>query len=78
MTQGVDRVFALVGDIPDGNPFANGNKAMDHYKAFGADARTTPPPRLHAGTIIPKEVILKTGDTLKSLELIPDRGYLDR
>ena len=78
LTQAVERVFALVGDIPDGNPFANANKAMDHYRAFGADARVTPPPRLHAGTVIPKDVILKTGEALESLDLIPGRGYLDR
>ncbi len=78
LTQAVERVFALVGDIPDGNPFANANKAMDHYRAFGADARATPPPRLHAGTVIPHDVIMETGEALESLDLIPDRGYLDR
>jgi len=78
LTQAVEQVFTLVGDIPDGNPFANANKAMDHYRAFGADGRTALPPRLHAGTVIPKEILLKTGDVLESLDLIPERGYLDR
>jgi len=78
VTQAVNRVFTLVGDIPDGNPFANANKAMDHYRAFGADSRNIQPPRLHAGTVIPKDVILKVGDVLESLDLIPERGYLNR
>jgi len=78
LTQAIEQVFTLVGDILDGNPFANANKAMDHYRAFGTDARSIPPPRLHAGTVIPKEVILKTGDVLESLDLIPERGYMGR
>jgi len=78
LTQAIEQVFVLVGGIPDGNPFANANKAMDHYRAFGAGARSISPPRLHAGIVIPEEVILKTGDVLESLDLIPERGYLDR
>lgn len=78
LTQAIERTFTLVGDLPDGNSFANANKAMDHYRAFGADARIAPPPRLHAGTTIPKNVILKTGEVLESLDLVPDKGYLDR
>lgn len=78
LTQAIEQVFMLVGGIPEGNPFANANKAMDHYRAFGADARTAPSPRLHAGTVVPEEVILKTGDVLESLDLIPERGYLDQ
>lgn len=77
LTKAIEGVFALVSDIPDGNPFANANKAMDHYRAFGVDGRSIPPPRLHAGTIIPEEVILKTGEVLESLDLIPEQGYLD-
>ena len=77
LTRAVEEVFKLVADIPDGNPFANANKAMDHYRAFGVQGRTVTPPRLHAGMPIPEEVILKTGDVLESLDLIPETGYLE-
>lgn len=76
LTQVVDYVFTLVKDIPDGNAFANANKAMDHYMAFGAKARRTQPPMLHAGTLIPEDVIIRVGEVLESAHLIPDKGYL--
>ncbi len=78
LTQVVEQVFTLVSDIPDGNAFANANKAVDHYMAFGADAQHIPPPRLHAGTLIPEDVILRVGGVLESAHLIPDRGYLNQ
>ena len=76
LTQVVEHVFTLVNDMPDGNAFTNANKAMDHYMAFGAKARRTQPPRLHAGTLIPEDVIMRVGEVLESANLIPDKGYL--
>ena len=77
LTQMVEQVFALVTDMPEGNAFANANKAVDHYMAFGEDARVTRPPMLHAGMPIPKDVILRVEDVLESAHLIPDIGYLN-
>ena len=76
LTQVVEHVFTLVNDIPDGNAFANANKAMDHYMAFGAKARRAQPPRLHAGTLIPEDLIMRVGEVLESAHLIPNEGYL--
>jgi dihydrodipicolinate synthase/N-acetylneuraminate lyase len=78
LTQVVEQVFALVADMPDGNAFSNANKAVDHYMAFGADARLITPPILHAGTPIPKDVIQRVGEVLESAELIPLTGYMNQ
>lgn len=72
----VRRVFALVADVPVGNAFANANKAMDHYMAFGAEARLISPPMLHAGICLPKDVIMRVGEILDAARLLPDKGYL--
>jgi hypothetical protein len=77
LTQVVSQVFALVTDIPEGNAFSNANKAVDHYMAFGAEARLIPPPMLHAGTRVPRDVILRVGEVLESAHLIPETGYLN-
>jgi hypothetical protein len=46
--------------------------------AFGANSRLIGTPRLHAGTSIPKHVILRVGEVLESAHLVPDIGYLDQ
>lgn len=78
LTKLVEHVFALVSDMPYGNSFTNANKAMDHYMAYGADAQFIRPPRLHAGTRIPEDVILRVGDVLDSAHMIPEKGYLNQ
>ena len=75
LTRVIEQVFALVSNIKKGNAFTNANKALDHYMAFGKDARTIRPPILHAGIYIPEDVIQKVGDLLESAGLIPDKGY---
>jgi dihydrodipicolinate synthase/N-acetylneuraminate lyase len=73
----IEQVFALVSDIPEGNAFTNANKALDHYMAYGKEARIIKPPMLHAGIPLPGEVITNAGDLLESSDLIPDKGYLE-
>jgi dihydrodipicolinate synthase/N-acetylneuraminate lyase len=69
-------VFALVTGLPQGNPFTNANKAVDHFLAYGPRAAQTPPPRLHAGSTLPAEVIAATGQLLTECGLMPNAGYL--
>lgn len=73
----VARVFDLVADLPDGNPFANANKAVDHFLAHGPGASEVPPPRLHAGSTLPPEVVRAAGGVLDDCGLMPQRGYLE-
>jgi 4-hydroxy-tetrahydrodipicolinate synthase len=77
LTALVDDVFRIVTGLPHGNAFANANKAMDHFFAFGPKAMATPPPRLHAGSCLPVEVIRATGDALIRHGLMPTKGYLE-
>ncbi|MEQ2008035.1 MAG: dihydrodipicolinate synthase family protein [Limisphaerales bacterium] len=72
----VKEVFALVAGLPDGNAFANGNKAMDHFFAHGPGAANVTPPRLHAGSRLPVEVIRQTGAALERHGFMPIAGYL--
>ena len=73
----IKEVFSLVASLPDGNPFTNANKAIDHFFAWGSRAAAVPPPRLHAGSRLPTEVIRATGDVLTRFSLMPSRGYLE-
>jgi dihydrodipicolinate synthase/N-acetylneuraminate lyase len=73
----VKEVFALVTGLPDGNAFANANKAMDHFFAHGAKAASATPPRLHAGSRLPVEVIRQTGVVLERHGFTPERGYME-
>ncbi|PAW90705.1 MAG: dihydrodipicolinate synthase family protein [Pedosphaera sp. Tous-C6FEB] len=73
----VKEVFALVAGLPDGNAFANANKAMDHFFAHGPQAAAVTPPRLHAGSRLPVEVIRQTGAALERHGVLPTRGYLE-
>lgn len=76
LTTAVDAVFDIVAHLPDGNAFANANKAMDHVMAYGARADTVAPPTLHAGSQLPKSVIERTHEILLRTGLAPSRGYL--
>jgi dihydrodipicolinate synthase/N-acetylneuraminate lyase len=75
VTAMVSEAFALVLPIHDGNPFANANKAMDHFFAHGPKAAAVTPPRLHAGSSLPFEVIRAIGDALQRHDLMPAKGY---
>jgi dihydrodipicolinate synthase/N-acetylneuraminate lyase len=76
LTGVISDVFDLVSSFPDGNPFANANKAMDQYFAYGPKAATVLPPRLHAGSSLPVEMIVETGKILERYGLMPSKGYL--
>lgn len=73
----VKEIFALVAGLPDGNAFANANKAMDHFFAHGPRAASVNPPRLHAGSRLPVEVIRQAGAVLERHDFLPATGYLE-
>lgn len=73
----MNEMFKLVTPIPDGNAFTNANKALDHFFAYGPAATKTNPPRLHAGSFIPIEVIKSTEKILSAYDLLPSKGYLE-
>lgn len=69
--------FDLVAGLPDGNPFANANKAIDHFMAHGPNALQARPPRLHAGSVLLQDVLRQVGELLRQHDLMPQRGYLE-
>ena len=77
LTSCIHEVFGIVTGLPHGNPFANANKAMDHFFAYGRKAAGAPPPRLHAGSSLPVEVLRATGEALSRHGLMPAQGYLE-
>lgn len=76
VTAVVNAMFEIVKPLTDGNTFANANKAMDHFFAHGPAALDAPPPRLHAGSSLPREVLEKTAQVLREHGLMPSSGYM--
>lgn len=72
----IGEAFRLVSGLSDGNPYANANKAMDHFFAYGPRAFDVPGPRLHSGRSLPREIIVETGRILERHRLMPAAGYL--
>jgi dihydrodipicolinate synthase/N-acetylneuraminate lyase len=68
--------FAAVAELRHGNAFTNANKALAHAMAWGRDAGQAPPPRLHAGTHLPRAVLETAADALERHGLMPERGYM--
>ena len=77
LTAAVGDVMRLVSGLPYGNPFANANKAIDHFLAYGPGAAKRPTLRLHAGVSLPIELIRSTAEILKREQLMPIKGYLE-
>jgi len=77
LTSCINEVFGIVTGLRHGNPFANANKAVDHFFAFGPKATDLPPPRLQGGVSLPTDVIHAAGDTLSRHGLMPEKGYLE-
>jgi dihydrodipicolinate synthase/N-acetylneuraminate lyase len=78
LTNCVEQIFQLVQSFPHGNAFANANKAVDHFMAFGPNAARKTGPRLHAGVNLPADLLDKVGQTLQLHGFLPARGYLER
>jgi dihydrodipicolinate synthase/N-acetylneuraminate lyase len=77
LTAVITEMLRLAAALPQGNPFSNANKAIDHFLAHGPKAATAPPPRLHAGSCLPVEFLRVTKEILSRSELLPVRGYLE-
>jgi len=80
----VEQVSNCAADLPAGNSFANANKAIEHFFAYGPEAANFAPPRtrrdasqrVHSGKGLPTEIIKIAGDALIHFGLMPSEGYL--
>ena len=78
LTLAVRNVFDLVENrLVPGSAFANANKAIDHFMAFGHRGTQVAPPPLHGGRLLPPEILHSTAEILRSNSLMPEKGYLD-
>ena len=68
----VGAAFALVGEFPHGNAFANANKVLDHCRTYGDDALTIEPPLLYSGVRLPPSFIVE------GIALLQAHGLLAR
>ncbi len=76
LTEVVRAAFTAVANLEHGNAFANANKAIDHFMAYGSKALMVPPPLRHVGMRLPEEVIAEVGELLKAADFLPEVGYL--
>ncbi len=72
----VAQAFALAQPLPYGNAFANANKALDHFFAFGPRAAEVPGPWLRNGQRLPQAMLASVGEALTRHRLMPETGYL--
>lgn len=72
----VAEVFGAVQGLSEGNPFANANRAIDHYAAHGAAGFAMPQPRFPSGRAMPAGVMAKVGTILERHGRLGSRGYL--
>lgn len=77
LTDTVNAAFAMVKNLPYGNAFANANKALDHWMAYGQNAEQMPPPLLHAGIPLPSKILTEVGRLLQQNGFLPATGYLE-
>jgi dihydrodipicolinate synthase/N-acetylneuraminate lyase len=72
----IECCFTIVNDFPASNPFANGNKIIDHVLAWGDKALSQPPPYLSGGDQLPMEFVDQALQVLEQQQLLPQQGYL--
>jgi dihydrodipicolinate synthase/N-acetylneuraminate lyase len=73
----VTEAFSIVEALPFGNPFANANKGMDHFMAYGGAWNRTPAPKTHSKERLPHDIMDSLAGLLESEGLLPRRGYLE-
>ena len=72
----VQQLFQAVAAVPESNPFANANKAADHFNAYGDKALEVEPPLLFSGANMPGDVLKNVEDILKKNGFFKPKGYL--
>jgi dihydrodipicolinate synthase/N-acetylneuraminate lyase len=65
------------GKLSFGNAFANANKGIDHFFAYGPGADRVSPPMTHSGKRLPPDFIRYIKDLLGEEEALPEKGYLE-
>ncbi len=76
LTELVAALFTLAQGLPEGNPFSNANRAVDHLFACGEAWTQQPLPRLTGGATWPKDFLLKVQNLLSNAGYALESGYI--
>ena len=71
----VEKLFQISEGLPEGNPFSNINRAVDHIFAYGSDWRAKPA-RLASGNRLPQIFLSRVNDILSVSGYNTTKGYL--
>ncbi len=74
----IAEAFAAVAEVPQGNAFANANKALAQVMAYGEQAIAAPLPVLHAGGLLPRTAVAAALGSLQRHGLVPIHPYMAR
>lgn len=74
LTALVEDLFAAAADLPDGNPFSNANRAVDHVFAHGPRWRKASSV-LASGQHLPEEFLARVEALLSEADFEPGDGY---
>jgi dihydrodipicolinate synthase/N-acetylneuraminate lyase len=77
ITRIVSKAMEEAGKLSFGNAFANSNKAIDHFFAYGPEADKVTAPMTHSGKRLPPDFIQCIKNLLKDEGMLPEKGYLE-
>jgi dihydrodipicolinate synthase/N-acetylneuraminate lyase len=77
ITRIVSKAMEEGGKLSFGNAFANSNKGIDHFFAYGPGADKVIAPMTHSGKRLPSDFIRYIKKLLGEEGLLPEKGYLE-
>jgi dihydrodipicolinate synthase/N-acetylneuraminate lyase len=77
ITRIVSKAMEEAGKLSFGNAFANANKGIDHFFAYGPGADQVNAPMTHSGKRLPPDFIRYIKDLLRKEGALPEKGYLE-
>jgi dihydrodipicolinate synthase/N-acetylneuraminate lyase len=77
ITRIVSKAMEEAGKLSFGNAFANSNKAIDHFLAYGPGADEATTPMTHSGRRLPPDFIRYIKNLLAEEGMLPEKGYLE-
>jgi dihydrodipicolinate synthase/N-acetylneuraminate lyase len=77
ITRIVSEAMKEAGKLSFGNAFANANKGIDHFFAYGPGADQVSAPMTHSGKRLPSDFIRYIKELLRKEEALPEKGYLE-
>jgi dihydrodipicolinate synthase/N-acetylneuraminate lyase len=77
ITRIVSKAMEEAGKLSFGNAFANANKGIDHFFAYGPEADKVTAPMTHSGNRLPPDFIRYIKNLLREEGVLPEKAYLE-